>query len=56
MGIKARVGGYDGSGWAFLGEHANQDKICVVNPVELLVGGGIEAIFVEEVETLLAEF
>ena len=34
MGVVEEVGGDDGCGGAFLGEHADEDEVGVVDPVE----------------------
>lgn len=48
VGVVAGVGGDDGGGWAGVREHANENEVDVVDPLEGVVAGGFETGLREE--------
>ena len=51
MGVISGIHGDDGGWWASVGEHADQDQICIVDPVEGVVATDIVPSLVEEIDT-----
>ena len=50
MRVIIRVHADDCSWWTGVGKHADEDQICVVNPIKVLVQGNVESSFVQQGE------
>lgn len=46
--IEARVHGDECCWWAAVGKHADEDEICIVDPIEIGISGNVEAGVFEE--------